>query len=56
MPCGLIAITYCLHIPFRDLDDGAIRQAMAPCIAETRGLLRILMASSGLIADFCHVT
>lgn len=55
MPCGLLAITYCLHILFAVLRDGAIRQAMAPCIAETRGLLRFYMAPSGLIADFCHV-
>lgn len=55
MPCGLLAITPCLHILFAVLVDGAIRRAMAPCIAETRGLLRFYMAPSGLIADFCHV-
>lgn len=55
MPCGLLAITYCLHILFQDLYNGAIRQAIAPCIAETLGLLRFYMAPSGLIADFCHV-
>ncbi len=55
MPCGLLAITPCLHILFAVFGDGAIEQAMAPCIAETRGLLRFNMAPSGLIADFCHV-
>lgn len=55
MPCGLLAITPCLHILFAVLGDGAIRQAMAPCTAETLGLLRFYMAPSGLIADFCHV-
>ena len=55
MPCGLLAITPCLHILFAVLVDGAIRQAMAPCVAKTLGLLRFLMAPSWLIADFCHV-
>jgi len=55
MPCGLLAITYCLNILFSVFGDGTIEQAMAPCIAETRGLLRFNMAPSGLIADFCHV-
>jgi hypothetical protein len=55
MPCGRLAITPCLHIFFAVLVDGAIRQAMAPCVAKTLGLLRFLMAPSGLIADFCHV-
>lgn len=55
MPCGLLAITPCLYILFVVLVDGAIEQAMAPCVAETLGLLRFYMAPSGLIADFCHV-
>jgi hypothetical protein len=55
MPCGLLAIPYCLNILFSVFGDGTIEQAMAPCIAETRGLLRFNMAPSGLIADFCHV-
>ena len=55
MPCGLHAITLCLYIFFAVLGDGAIRQAMAPCIAEALGLPRFSMAPSGLIADCCHV-
>jgi hypothetical protein len=55
MPCGIIAITRCLHILFAVLVDGAIEQAMAPCVAETHGLLRFYVAPSGLIANFCYV-
>lgn len=55
MPCGLLAINHCLHILFAVFGDGAIEQAMVPCVAETHGFLRFYMAPSGLIADFCHV-
>ena len=54
MPCGLLAITPCLHILFAVPGNGAIRQTMPPCIAETLGLLRFNMAPSGLIGGFCH--
>lgn len=46
MPCGHHAITYCLHIIFREIADGAIREGMAPCLDGTCGFPGLSVALS----------
>lgn len=55
MPFGQSAITYCLHIIFSMIADGAIREAMAPYPVKVPGFLGFSMAPSTEAGGMCHV-
>lgn len=55
MPFGHHAITYCLHIVFWKIADGANRETVAPNRAETRRFACLPMAPSAQSGGLWHV-
>ena len=55
MPHGHHAISYCLHIVFWKIADGASRETMAPHQAETRRFACLAMAPSAQSGGLRHV-